>query len=267
MIAAVLQLNSSGNVGVNLSHAERLIGEAAWAGAGFIATPEATPYLGPISRKAAQAEPLDGYISSRFASMARAFEVYLLLGSFNESSPEVGKCYNTSVLYSPEGEILAVYRKIHLFDVDIKEGPRVHESALVLPGKEIVVADEVLGGLGLSICYDLRFGELYRKLVDRGAKTIAVPAAFTAKTGRAHWEVLLRARAIESQCYILAPAQFGPHSDEHLKESYGHAMIIDPWGRVLSEVESGEGFAIANIDLDLVDAVRAGIPLAAHHRI
>ncbi|PLX43772.1 MAG: hydrolase [Deltaproteobacteria bacterium] len=267
MKAAVLQLNSSANVGVNLSHAERLVGEAAWEGAKFVATPESTPYLGPKGGKVSLAEPLDGYICSRFAAMAREFEIYLLLGSFNESSSEVGKCYNTSVLFSPDGEIIAAYRKIHLFDVAVEGGPSVFESELVSPGRDLVVAEGVLGGLGMTICYDLRFGELFRKLVAGGARVITVPSAFTEQTGAAHWEVLLRARAIESQCYILAPAQFGPHADEQLTASYGHAMIIDPWGRVLSEVEAGEGFAIADLDLDLVDSVRAGMPLAAHRRI
>lgn len=265
--AAVIQMTSTSDRGANLDQAEQLIGKAAQQGAELIATPENTNFLGPHTEKVRLAETLEGSTCSLFSTMARRLGVHLLLGSFNEKSDDPKRCYNTSVVFAPTGEQLAVYRKIHLFDVDVSDKVRFRESATVLPGRDPVVVAMSLGQLGLSICYDLRFGELYRRLVELGAEVILVPSAFTATTGKAHWHVLLRARAIESQCYFMAPAQVGRHDDGGLRESFGHAMIVDPWGRILAEVPEGEGVALAEIDLQRVDKVRRAIPVQQHRRL
>lgn len=264
--AAICQLRSTSDAEASLRAAEELIRAAAAAGAAFVGTPENTNFLGPHAEKVRRAEPLDGPTCARFAALARELGIHLLLGSFNERAGESGRCANTSVLFGPDGARLAVYRKLHLFDVDVPDGVSFRESDTVVPGNEVVVAATPLGRFGLSICYDLRFGELYRALVERGAEVLLVPSAFTAATGRPHWEVLLRARAIESQCFLIAPAQWGHHDDGGLRESFGQAMIVDPWGEVLARVPDGVGFALAEIDLDRVARVRAAIPIAAHRR-
>jgi deaminated glutathione amidase len=266
-LAAVVQLTCTSDEGTNWESARTLIERAAGYGARFVATPENTNYLGPHEEKVRRAEPLDGATCGRFADLARRLQIHLLLGSFNEASDETGHCYNTSVLFSPEGRILATYRKIHLFDVDVPGGVRFAESATCKPGEETTVADTPLGRFGLSICYDVRFAELYRRLVDRGAEILTVPSAFTLATGKDHWEPLLRARAIESQCYVLAPAQHGRHDDGGLRESWGHAMIVDPWGLPVATAADGPGLALAEIDLDRVARVRRAIPVAQHRRL
>ena len=266
--AAVVQMQSTSDAEANFAQASDLVKRAARAGAQLVATPENTNYLGPHEEKVRRAEPLDGPTVAGFAGLARQHAIHLLLGSYNERAPgDAGRCYNTSVLFSPAGEVLAVYRKIHLFDVDVPGGVTFQESQTVVPGESIVVAETELGRLGLSICYDLRFGELYRALVARGAECLLVPSAFTLTTGRDHWEPLLRARAIETQCYVLAPAQWGRHDDAGLKESYGHALIADPWGLVTARASDGPGFALAEIDLERVARVRRAIPVAAHRRL
>jgi predicted amidohydrolase len=175
--------------------------------------------------------------------------------------------HNTSVLLSPAGEIEAVYRKIHLFDVDLRTqgGAEFRESATVAPGHEVVVAKTPFGGLGLSVCYDLRFPELYRAQAERGVRFLAVPAAFAPETGRDHWEVLLRARAIENQAFVLAPAQCGRHSPE--RASYGRSLIVDPWGLVLARAPDRPCAVVADCDLDAQDRVRASLPVLAHRRL
>ncbi len=265
-LAAVCQLTSTSDAERNLREAETLIREASAAGAVLVATPENTNFLGPHAEKVRRAESLDGPTCAHFATLARELSIHLLLGSFNERSEVPDRCYNTSILFAPDGKLLAVYRKIHLFDVDVPGGVAFRESDSVVAGDEIVVASTALGALGLSICYDLRFGELYSTLVARGAQLIAIPSAFTAVTGQAHWETLVRARAIETQCWVLAPGQVGHHDDGGLKESHGHSMIVDPWGAIVAEVEKGIGFALAEIDLDRVTQVRAAIPIAQHRR-
>jgi predicted amidohydrolase len=259
-------MTSTSDVATNLAQAEGWIREAAGRGAALIATPENTSYLGPHEAKARLAEPLDGGTCTRFSALARELGVHLLLGSFPETAPDRAHSYNTSVLFGPDGARLAFYRKIHLFDVDVPGGVRFRESETVAPGDEVVVAESALGRIGLSVCYDLRFGELYRALVLRGAEILTVPSAFTATTGKAHWEPLLRARAIESQAYVLAPGQQGRHDDGGLRESHGHSMIVDPWGEVVAEVSGGPGVAFAEIDPARVRAVRRAIPVAEHRR-
>ncbi len=266
--AAVIQLNSRRDIGRNMAQAEELVRAAANDGAKFIATPENTNFLGPQEDKARLAEKLDGPTCSHFAGLAKELEATILLGSFNERGESVVKCRNCSVLFSPAGEIIATYRKIHLFDIDLAGKVRTMESDTIVPGSAPVIADTPLGKFGLSICYDLRFPELYLKLVNDGATLLTIPSAFTEPTGRDHWEVLLRARAIETQCYVIAPAQVGEHEDEGLRRSWGHSMIVSPWGEVVAEVgNDGPGYALADIDLKEVARIREAMPLANHRSL
>ncbi len=269
-LAAAVQMTSTSDAEANWRMAQTLIERAAGYGARFIATPENANYLGPHREKVRLAEPLDverGTACRRFSRLAARLRIHLLLGSFNEASDDPERCYNTSVLFSPAGEILAAYRKIHLFDVDVSDEVRFVESATVKPGSEVIVADTELGGIGLSVCYDLRFAELYRQLRDDGAEILTVPSAFTMTTGRAHWTPLQRARAIETQCWVIAPAQYGHHDDRGLRESYGHALIIDPWGQVVAAASDGPGLALAEIDVELAHRTRRKIPIADHRRL
>ncbi len=265
-LAACLQLRSTADVGANLARVEALTERAARHGAKLVATPENTTFLGPAEEKLARAEPLDGPTNARLAALAKGLGIHLLVGSVAERV-DAARCHNTSVLYGPDGARLASYRKLHLFDVDVPGGPRFQESAHVVPGDEVVVARTALGTIGLSICYDLRFPELYRALVERGAELLTVPSAFTLPTGKEHWHPLLRARAIETQAWVLAPAQEGPHDDRGLRHSYGHTLVVDPWGTVAAEVGEGEGLALAEIDLTRVARARAAIPVASHRRL
>jgi predicted amidohydrolase len=266
-LAAAVQMTSTSDAEANWRSARELIERSANLGARLVATPENTNYLGPHENKVRLAEALDGPTCLRFAELARRLGVHLLLGSFNERSPDAARCYNTSVLFGPDGEQLAAYRKIHLFDIDLSEDVRFSESATVMPGSEVVVADSALARFGLSICYDLRFPELYARLAAGGAQVLAVPAAFTMRTGKDHWHTLMRARAIENQCWVIAPAQSGVHDDGGVRESYGHAMIVDPWGQVVAMAPDGPGLALAEIDLEKVASVRRSMPVAEHRRL
>ena len=266
-LAAAVQLSSTSDLEGNLETAEALVREAAERGADLVATPENTPFLGPHEEKVRRAEPLDGPICRRFAGLAEEHRIHLLLGSFAEESPDPDRCYNTSVLYSPEGEILASYRKIHLFDVEVPPDVYFKESDTVLPGDRPVVAETELGPIGLSVCYDLRFPELYRRLVDAGAEVLAIPSAFTLTTGKDHWEPLVRCRAIENACWVIAPGQFGRHDDGGLRHSWGHSMIVDPWGHVGARASDGPGLALAIVDPDRVATVRKRLPALKHRRL
>lgn len=270
-LAAAVQMRSTSDAEANWRQARELVERAAGHGARFVATPENTNFLGPHGEKVRRAEPLDGPTVGRFAELAARLGIHLLLGSFNERAEEGAaacRCFNTSVLLGSDGAILATYRKIHLFDVDVPGGVTFRESETVVPGEAVVTVDTVLGRLGLSICYDLRFGELYRRLAADGATLLTVPSAFTLATGKDHWEPLLRARAIETQCWLVAPAQVGSHDDEGLKESYGHAAVVDPWGVVAADAgAAGPGLALAEIDPGRVAAVRRAIPVANHRRL
>jgi predicted amidohydrolase len=177
------------------------------------------------------------------------------------------RVHNTSVLVGPDGTIEAVYRKIHLFDVDLREsgGGVFSESAIIAPGSEVVVADTPVGGIGLSICYDVRFPELYRVMADRGARWITVPSAFAPQTGKDHWEVLLRARAIENQAFVLAPAQCGRHSDD--RSSYGRSMVVDPWGLVIARAGDHPTILIAECDSESLERTRRSLPALRHRRL
>ena len=222
--AAVVQVRGTTDVDANESAARGLVARAAADGARFIALPENWFFIGPLEDKVRLAEPLEGPRVDRMRDLATRLGVHLLLGSVAEVSPEPGRCFNTSVLVGPTGDLLASYRKIHLFDVDIPDGAVFQESATVLPGDGgLRVVDTALASFGLSVCYDLRFPELYRGLVDRGAQVLTVPSAFTMFTGKDHWEVLLRARAIENQVYIAAPAQWGWHYGR--RSSFGNTGL------------------------------------------
>lgn len=266
-IAAIVQLQCNSDSERNWSAADRLIRDAAAAGATLVVTPENTTFLGPHAQKVALAEPVDGPTHARFGLLAKELGICLLVGSVAEiAEGENNRCHNTSLLFGPDGSLISTYRKVHLFDVDVEDGVRFKESDTVAPGSDIVVANSPVGRIGMSICYDLRFPEFYRKLVDGGAQILTVPSAFTQKTGTAHWHVLLRARAIENQAWILAPGQVGLHDDDGLRHSYGHSLIINPWGEIVAEIQDGEGYCIADIDLNQVTRIRTSMPVQNHRR-
>jgi deaminated glutathione amidase len=258
---AAVQLNSSGDKERNIASAERMVRAAAADGAELVALPEKWNLLAAGEGMLAGAESLEGPSLTAARSWARELGIHLLAGSISEAGDE--KAFNTSVLIGPGGDDLAVYRKIHLFDVSAG-GVEYRESDFEEPGEEIVTAE--VGGLtvGLSVCYDLRFPELYRILAVRGARLIAVPSAFTAATGRDHWEVLLRARAIEDQAFVLASNQVGEAPPHY--SSYGHSAIVDPWGSVLAMAPEGECFIAAELDLDAQAEVRRALPSLANRR-
>jgi len=260
--AAVVQLNSTNEKAKNLGTAERLVRAAAADGAELIALPEKWNLLAGGEELLAGAEPLDGPTLSAARSWARELGIYLLAGSIAEQGSGQ-KAFNTSVLIGADGEDLAVYRKIHMFDVDAG-GVSYRESDHEEPGEEIVTAPLADTTVGLSICYDLRFPELYRILAVRGARILTVPSAFTLATGRDHWEVLLRARAIESQAFVLAPNQLG-EAPPHFS-SNGRSMILDPWGVTLATAPDEECFAVAELDFAAQDRVRESLPSLANRR-
>ncbi len=266
-IVGVVQMTSTDDVDANMGAVRRLVGEAASRGAQLVLVPECFAYLGPEKGKVAIAESLEqgGPILERCRDIARETGVDVVYGGFWEKAAALGKVRNACVYMRADGSIAAVYRKIHLFDVDLQDGTKLLESETVEAGSDPVVVDAPFGRLGLSVCYDLRFPELYRRLVDEGAIALAIPAAFTLTTGKDHWHVLLRARAIEQQCYVLAAAQTGHHYGK--RWSYGHALIADPWGTVLAECGEGEGVAVATIDSGYVAKVRKALPSLAHRRL
>jgi len=266
---AAAQMTSTEDVKANLAAASRLVHRAAAAGARLVALPENFAFLGADrDHRLAIAEPLredGGPILAAMRTLAREAAVHLLLGGFPERSEHPGHIYNTAVLLAPDGGMAATYRKIHLFDVDLPGGAQFRESESVTPGQDVVVARLPWGGLGLSVCYDLRFPELYRQLTKAGARVLAVPAAFTAETGKDHWHVLLRARAVENQAFVVAAAQWGLHGGKRI--SYGHALVVDPWGVVLAECGNHEGLAIADLDFGYQDQVRRNLPCLQHRRL
>jgi predicted amidohydrolase len=267
MRVAAIQLNSTGEVARNVETAERLVRGAAADGAELAVLPEKWNLLGDSAALLQGAEPLDGPTVSAARSWARELGIHLVAGSIAERSDDPDKSFNTSILIGPEGELEASYRKIHMFDVDVG-GVAYRESEHEEPGDEIVTAE--LGGalegvtIGMSVCYDLRFPELYRILAVRGATVITVPSAFTLETGRDHWDVLLRARAIENQAFVVAANQIG-EAPPHYR-SYGRSAILDPWGVVLAQAPDEQCFITADLDLDLQDRVRTMLPSLANRR-
>ena len=264
-IAAAIQMLASPDKDSNLREAEAKVREAAARGAKVAALPEVFNWRGDKKDEEKYAEPIPGPTADLMARLARDLGIYLLSGSVLEEIPGSSKAYNTSLLFDPKGNAIALYRKIHLFDVDIENGVTTIESETRQPGEEVVVAETEFCPMGLTICYDLRFPELYRALVAKGAQVIFVPSAFTAFTGEAHWEPLLRARAIENQVYIIAPDQIGKNPRSFA--TYGNSMIIDPWGRVLARASDLPTVIFAEIDLDYLAKVRAELPSLTHRKV
>ena len=265
-VVAVVQHCAGTDVETNLATLELLSKQAASSGAEFITWPEAFAYIGRHEGKKEILESLtdNGPILTRCRELAANLKCPLLLGGFHEAAPDRDKCFNTTLVLDESGEIATTYRKIHLFDVAIENGPQLMESKHTEAGDIAVTTETIFGKLGLTICYDVRFPALYQRLTELGAIAHAVPSAFTKETGQAHWHTLLRARAIETQSYIIAPAQHGRHSKN--RSSFGHSVIIDPWGRVLAELPDGDGFALAEINEERVSEVRAQIPSLLNKR-
>jgi deaminated glutathione amidase len=261
---AAVQLNATADQAANLAVADRLTRAAASDGATLIVLPEKWTAMGAEEDLRAAAEPLDGPAIEWARAIARELGVDLVAGSILERVAGQDKLANTSVHVDPQGELRAVYRKVHMFDVEVG-GRSYRESALEQPGEEIVLSRTADGvDLGLSICYDLRFPELYRILAVRGARVIAVPAAFTLATTRDHWETLVRARAIENQAFVIAANQVGSHPAG--QQSGGRSMIVDPWGVVLAQAPDSEGHIVAELDLDRQREIRASLPSLANRR-
>lgn len=262
---ACVQVTAGTDLQANLQAAGDLVRQARAAGAELIALPENVSMIVHGRREIlARARPEDSHPGIPFfADLARETGAAILAGSLSVSlSPE--QVANRSFLFAPDGRILARYDKIHMFDVDLAGGESYRESATFRPGEQAVVAPTPWGGLGLTICYDVRFAYLYRSLAQAGARILAVPAAFTRQTGRAHWHVLLRARAIETGCFVIAPAQTGTHDQG--RETYGHSLIVAPWGEVLADAGEDVGFVTATLDLSLVDTARQAVPALRHDR-
>jgi predicted amidohydrolase len=264
-LAAAVQMLATDDQAANLKEARHWVGRAAAQGASLVVLPEVFIWRGNKKLEREFAEPVPGPTSTALSELARARQVYLLGGSILEVIANSDKAYNTSLLFDPNGNLVAAYRKIHLFDVDLANGVSLRESETRAHGGEVVVAETELGRMGLSVCYDLRFPELYRGHADHGADLIFVPSAFTAFTGEAHWEALLRARAIENQVYVIAADQFGKSPKSF--ECHGHSLIVDPWGKILAELPDGPGVISAEIDLDYLAQVRAELPALRHRRL
>jgi deaminated glutathione amidase len=270
-LAAVVQLSSQDDVAHNLARAEHWINQAARAGARLVALPENFAFMGEEGGKCRVAESLAhpyGPIVRAMATAAREAGVFLVAGGLPEKNYIAERPFNTSVLFGPDGRIVARYRKIHLFDVDLPDGTKLEESRTTTagdPGDITVAVGSGLPPLGMTVCYDIRFPELYRALEQRGARVVTVPAAFTLTTGKDHWHVLLRARAIENQLYVLAPAQTGKHPKG--RQTYGKSLIVDPWGDVLAQAGEGEGIALAFIDTLYQDKVRSALPSPRHKKL
>jgi predicted amidohydrolase len=261
LAVALVQLDAGGDVDANIARAAELTEAAAATGARLVALPEYLQHRGDDDGFRASARPIPGPHTEPFAAIARRHDAWILLGSVAERTGDPRRPHNTSVLLGPDGEIAAIYRKLHLFDIAVDRGPVDTESARVSPGDRAVLArvDDV--EIGLTICYDLRFPELYRALALAGAEVLTVPANFTERTGRDHWEVLLRARAIENGAFVLAPSQIGgpPGSP-----AFGRSMVIDPWGTVVTQAPDAETIVTATLDLDRVAAVRRQVPVLAN---
>jgi predicted amidohydrolase len=264
MRAGAVQLNSTENVAANLAKADRLVREAAGLGADLVVLPEKWSVLGTSEQMEAAAEPLDGRCITWAREVAAELGIDLVAGSILEKVPGQAKHANTSVHVGPDGEIRAVYRKLHMFDVEV-DGVTYAESDSEDPGEEIVITTVAEGTrLGMSVCYDIRFPELYRALVGEGAEILVIPAAFTLATTRDHWEVLVRARAIENQCFVVAPNQTGTHPGGN--RSGGRSLIVDPWGLVLASAPDLETVIVADLDFENLRGIRRRLPALSHRR-
>jgi len=269
-VVAVVQLSSQDDIAKNLERVAHWVGEAAGAGASLVALPENFAFMGEEDDKRRIAETLGepfGPIASAASAAAKRAGVHLVAGGMPEKSDDPRRPYNTSVLFGPDGRMIARYRKVHLFDVDLPDGTKLEESRATTAGEtsDLPVAEAAGVPLGMTICYDVRFPELYRALQAKGARAFTVPAAFTVPTGKDHWHALLRARAIENQAYVLAPAQWGKHPKG--RQTYGKSLVCDPWGDVVAQAPDGEGFAVARLDPAYQDKVRAALPALRHKRL
>jgi deaminated glutathione amidase len=268
---AAIQLSSQADVALNLAECERWVRAAATAGAKLILLPENFAFFGPDVERLKIAEPLartgteGSPIQSALSAWAKALGVTIVGGGMPVASDDPERPYNSAVAFGPDGRLLEVYNKVHLFDVDLADGTRLSESARTKPGAAPASVDVLGFRVGMSICYDVRFPELYRRLVDQGAEVLLVPAAFTLHTGKDHWTTLLKARAIESQCWLIAAAQWGTHPGN--RRCFGHSMVVDPWGAVVAECSDHTGFVVATIDRDYLKSVRAGLPSLKHRRL
>ena len=263
--AACVQVNAGTEILPNLQAAGDLVRRARDAGADFIAMPENVGMIVQGRAKVLERVKTEAEHPgvSFFADLARETGAWLLAGSLGILLDE-GRVANRSYLFDSQGRVVATYDKLHMFDVDLKGGESYRESATFRPGDRAVLAGTPWGGMGLTICYDVRFAYLYRALAQAGASIITVPAAFTVPTGRAHWHVLLRARAIETGCFIIAPAQTGTHDQG--RQTYGHSLIVAPWGEVLADAGEDVGFVVADLDLDRVEEARRMVPALTHDR-
>ena len=261
---SVAQMNSGPDKEANVASALELIDRAAAAGTRLVALPEVWAYLGPDAGNRGSAEPIPGPITDRLAERARRHAIYIHGGSILEVAASDPGMYNTAFVIDPNGDLTATYRKIHMFDADLAGDESYRESATITPGDEVVLTEIDGVPVGLATCYDLRFPELFRILALRGAKAIVLPAAFTMTTGKDHWETLIRARAIENQVYMVAPAQWGMHPPGNW--CYGRSMIVDPWGTVVATAADGVGVASAVVLASRVDAVRRQVPSLANRR-
>ena len=265
-LAAALQLTSTSEPEVNFARAEEQIELASRRGADLIGLPENFAFMGDDTKRLELSTALSEQCSKFLVTMARRYQIVLLGGGFPVPLPDGNRTLNRSELVGKDGQLLAQYDKIHLFDVDLPEGNTYRESATIEPGKKSPPVVDIPGlcKVGISICYDVRFPELYRYLVEKGAELLLIPAAFTAFTGKDHWQVLLQARSIENTAYVLAPAQTGLHYGR--RYSHGHAMVIDPWGTVLADAGVQEGAAIAPIDTLHVGRIREQMPSLQHRK-
>lgn len=263
---AAVQLQSGPSLTDNLREVSHWVQRAAELGAKLVLLPENFAYFGEESTKREIAEDLSvgGPISELLSRLAETFSLTVIGGGFPERSPDPDRPYNTSAVFTPEGTLAARYRKVHLFDVDLPGGQCLRESDATAPGDQVVVTEVQGFRVGLSICYDLRFSELYKRLSEQGAEILTVPAAFTEQTGMAHWHVLLRARAIEWQCFALAAGQWGQHG---ARRTYGHSLIVDPWGTVVAECSNRASVCVADLDRSLMAEVRRQLPRLKHGRL
>ncbi|MCL1472738.1 carbon-nitrogen hydrolase family protein [Argonema antarcticum] len=262
-LAAAIQMTSVPDLQKNLLQAEELIELAKGRGAELVCLPENFSFMGEEKDKIGQAEAIAQQSEKFLKTMAQRFQVTILGGGFPVPVTS-DKVYNTALLFDPSGQELARYQKVHLFDVNVPDGNTYQESSTVMAGTSIppVAATKELGNLGLSVCYDVRFPELYRHLSQMGADVLFVPAAFTAYTGKDHWQVLIQARAIENTCYVIAPAQTGNHYA--MRHTHGHAIVVDPWGVILADAGDRPGVAIAEINPDRLIQVRRQMPSLQH---
>lgn len=263
---AVVQMCSGPDKSENLETASRYVEQAARDGAQLVVLPELFNCLASFQQILSQAETIPGPTSEAMSRLARQLGITLLAGSLCEQADTANRGYNTSLLFNADGELVSRYRKIHLFDVDLPQGPSITESAWMSPGTTCCVTNTPVAKIGQATCYDLRFPELFRRLIDQGAELISVPSAFTRTTGKDHWHVLVRARAIENQVYVAAANQGGQHSPD--LASFGHSLLVDPWGEILAEAKNeSEQVIVATVRNERFEQIRSHVPCLNHRQL